>query len=90
MKMSDAIQTSDSFADNSISSSIEFDIVDLFMFDRQNNSQTVFHVVVNYEESSYSNKRSFVKKSRSVQNSSVSQFMFDSIANDDRRRYSSK
>jgi hypothetical protein len=48
----------------------------------------VHAVKINYEESFDSNKRSFVKKSRSIQNSSLSQSMSDSavIDNDDRRR----
>ncbi len=97
-KMFDAIQTSDSSIDSSISSSIEFDVADLFVFDRLSASQSlsrslsssevISHVVVNYEESFDFNKRSFVKESRSIQNSSMSSFMSVSAITDedDRRR----
>ncbi len=92
-KMFDAIQTFNS--SSSVSSSIEFDIAELFVSNRSSESksssrslftlETIFHAVVNYEESFDSNKRSFVKESRSVQLS----FFFsvsDSVANEDDRR----
>jgi hypothetical protein len=72
--MFDAIQISDS--SSSVSSSIEFEVADLFVFDRLSTSQSlskslsssefVSHAVVNYEESFDLNKRFFVKESRSV------------------------
>ncbi len=94
-KMFDVIQIFDS--SSSVSSSIEFEIAELFVSDRLNTSQLlskllsslefVSHVVVNYEKSFDLNKRSFVKESRSVQNFSVSSSTSAfTIADDDRRR----
>jgi hypothetical protein len=99
-KMFDVIQIFDS--SSSVLSLIEFEITELFVFDRLNTSQSlskflssfksVSHVVVNYEESFDSNKRFFVKKSRFVQftiifsSESMFFFMSDSISDDENRR----
>jgi hypothetical protein len=65
-----------------------FKILSLFriLFDL-NNVATARAVEINYEESFDSNKRSFVKESRSVQSTIMSSFMSVSLfLNDDRRR----
>jgi hypothetical protein len=89
-KMSDVIQTSDSSANSLISSSIEFDVAELFINHSKTLPRSLFtpeiiaHAEMNYDEDFGPNKRSFEKESRPVQNSTIPP-MSDS-ADDDRRR----
>ncbi len=87
VEMSEAIQISSNSTSSSISSFIDFDVVELFIFYSRNlsRSMSIFNVVVHVVKMSYDedfnlNKRFFVKESRSI--SFVSEF----VANENHRR----
>jgi hypothetical protein len=86
VKMFDAIQTSKSFANSLISSSIEFDVAELFINHSKTllrslfTSEIIAHVERNYDEDFNLNKRFFVEESRSIS------FVSESVANENRRR----